>query len=71
MKIKVPRNPMKPGGFGCHEALHMTSVIIDMLEKHLIDHPAIELNPEWSAKADAAMDILCDLYQDIGAAHIK
>lgn len=60
----------EPGTFGCHEALHMASVIINMVDENLCSHPAIEQNPEWKAKACEASDALYDLYQMIGAKHL-
>ncbi len=58
-----------PGTFGCHEALHMASVLAEMVDERLCEHPAIQLQPEWRAKADAAATALFDLYQMIGAKH--
>jgi hypothetical protein len=59
-----------PGSFGCHEALHMASVFAEMVDEKLGQHPAILLQPEWKAKADAAATLLFDLYQMIGAKHL-
>jgi hypothetical protein len=35
-----------PGTLGCHEALHMASVLADMVDVQLAEHPAVRLNPE-------------------------
>lgn len=59
-----------PGSFGCHEALHMASVFYDMVEDHLCEHPSIQQNPEWRAKAAEAAQALFDLHQMIGAKHV-
>jgi hypothetical protein len=60
-----------PGTFGCHEALHMTSVFADTIGFRLLDHGAIIQNPEWYALADRAFQALGDLYQAIGAVHLE
>lgn len=59
-----------PGSFGCHEALHLASVFRDMVEEHLVDHPAVQAKPEWKALAEQAMSALFDLYQAIGREHV-
>lgn len=59
-----------PGSFGCHEALHMTSVAQAFVDEHVCNHPAIDLNPEWAAMAEKASQALFDLYQMIGAKHL-
>lgn len=59
----------KPGSFGCHEALHTAHVIIDMIDGHLINHPAIEADEEFLRLANTAQEALCDLYQAIGRKH--
>ena len=59
-----------PGSFGCHEALHMASVLHGMVQEHLCDHPAIKEKPEWRALADKASEALFALYQAIGGEHI-
>jgi hypothetical protein len=68
---EVP-NPasFKPGSLGCHEALHLTHVMVEMLDRHLGDHPSILANPEWKAHLDRAVEELATLYQAIGAAHL-
>ncbi|MBF0353825.1 MAG: hypothetical protein HQL43_01135 [Alphaproteobacteria bacterium] len=55
-----------PGTFGCHEALHMASVSLEIVDRHLLEHPAIALKPEWFALAEKAHQALFDLYQAIG-----
>jgi hypothetical protein len=59
-----------PGTFGCPEALHMASVLAEMVDRHLAEHPAVTANPDWKALADRACDALNDLYQAIGSAHL-
>ena len=60
-----------PGGFGCHEALHMASVLADMVDEQLCEHPAIERNPAWLRLAERAEEALLELYQAIGAEHLS
>lgn len=63
-------NDYAPGSFGCHEALHMASELAGMVERSLCDHPAIEQNAAWAAKAREAQAALYDLYEMIGAKHL-
>jgi hypothetical protein len=67
----MPTANFAPGSFGCHEALQMASVFAELVEHRLCGHQAIKLNPEWAALADKAAQSLADLYQSIGAAHLK
>jgi hypothetical protein len=60
-----------PGTLGCHEALHTASVLLAMLEQHLMDHPAIAAQPAWYASASRAHRHLYELYQAIGADHLS
>jgi hypothetical protein len=60
-----------PGTMGCHEALHMASVLADLVEAQLANHPAVLANAEWGKIANAALDSLCELYQAIGREHMK
>ena len=56
--------------FGCHEALHLVSTFMIMVEEHLAEHPAVRANPEWDALATTAVTALADLYHAIRAAHL-
>lgn len=58
-----------PGTMGCHEALHMANALADTLDRQLLTHPAIILNPAWYARVSRACDELGALYQEIGATH--
>ncbi|KXF77725.1 hypothetical protein ATN84_10365 [Paramesorhizobium deserti] len=60
-----------PGSFGCHEALHATSILLDSVGRHLLCHPTILHDPEFYALADQAHAALFDLYQAIGAKHLE
>jgi dihydroxyacetone kinase len=59
-----------PGSFGCHEALHTTSLLIDLVDRELCEHEAIQRNAIWTAYAQKARDALQDLYDAIGREHI-
>ena len=59
-----------PGTHGCHEALHVASILGGLVEARLCDHPAVLLVPEWYSLAERAHDALFDLYQAIGSAHL-
>lgn len=60
-----------PGTFGCHEALHMASVLMEMVEEKLCEHPAIEMHPLWVSLANRARENLFKLYQEIGSVHLQ
>lgn len=66
-----PEHPeyFAPGSLGCHEALHMASFFADSVDRELCEHPAIALNPHWSALAAQAAKALADLCQAIGKEH--
>ncbi|WP_242219429.1 hypothetical protein [Shinella zoogloeoides] len=59
------------GSYGCHEALHTASVMADNIGRHLLEHPAILLDAEFYALASKAHSALFDLYQVIGAKHLR
>lgn len=63
-------NGFEPGSFGCHEALHMASYLTEAVAERLMEHKAIEQNPEWFALAEKAHQALFDLYQAIGRKHL-
>lgn len=58
------------GSFGCHEALHMTAALAAMVDRELVEHPAIAGTPEWRDLAARAADALGQLYQEIGTTHL-
>lgn len=60
----------KPGSHGCHELLDRTNLLSNMVEQHVLQHPACAQNPEWFALADQAVAALCELYQRVGAEHV-
>jgi hypothetical protein len=60
-----PREGGGPGTFGCHEALHLASTFMIMVEQHLAEHPAVRSNPERDALATTAVTALTDLYHAI------
>ena len=60
-----------PGSFGCHEALQMTSVFMDSVDRHLAEHPSILAVPEWYQLAEDAHTALFNLYQAIGTSHLR
>lgn len=56
-----------PGTVGCHEATHLASVLMDTVDRHLCDHPAVLSNPDWYRLADEAQTALYNLYQAMAA----
>jgi hypothetical protein len=71
MKVKLPKNTFAPGGFGCHEAMHVASILADLVNRELINHLAIARRDEWIALASKAEEALLDLYHAIGSEHLS
>lgn len=59
-----------PGTAGCHELLDRLSMLSEMLERYLVEHPACVARPEWHALAESAASSLHELYQQVGAEHL-
>jgi hypothetical protein len=60
----------RPGTFGCHELLDRTALIADMLERHVLAHPACVANPGWYQLAEQSAAAIRELYQQVGAEHL-
>ena len=69
--IKDVNNTYGPGTFGCHEALHSASLIMEMIDRDLCGHPAIQADLGWLRLANEARKTLFGLYQFIGEVHLK
>jgi hypothetical protein len=65
------REQFEPGSFGCHELLDRTAFVSDLVQRLVLTHPACALNRDWYALADQATTALCELYQQVGAAHVN
>jgi hypothetical protein len=61
----------QPGSSGCHEALDRAFLLFEPVDERLVRHQAVFLNPEWHTLAQQAADSLFQLYQAIGAEHLK
>ena len=64
------RERFRPGTHGCHEAMHATALLMDLLDNRLSEHPAVVLVPEWHQLATTAHDALYNLYRSIADAHL-
>lgn len=60
----------RPGTHGCHEAMHAASMLMDLLDNRLAEHPAVVLVPEWHKLAATAHDAIFNLYRSIADAHL-
>ena len=60
----------QPGSAGCHELLDRAALVTDMLERHILAHPACIARPEWYGLAEQAAAALRELYQQVGAEHL-
>lgn len=61
----------RPGSFGCHELLDRTAMLAGLVEEQIQSHPACVANAEWFQLAERAASALRELYQRVGAAHVK
>jgi hypothetical protein len=59
-----------PGSFGCHELLDRTAMVADILEEHILTHPACVARSAWYLLAEQAAVALRELYQQVGAEHL-
>jgi hypothetical protein len=59
-----------PGSAGCHELLDRTALVADLLERHILAHPACVARSEWYSLAEQASAALRALYQQVGAEHL-
>lgn len=50
-----------------HEAADRTYCAMDIIQRMLFDHPAIEQTPDLSNKIEKVLDILGEVYQEAGA----
>ena len=59
----IVKKYLKPKWFR-HEALHTTSVLMDSVQQHIIDHHYYhsKINPEFNKKIDEAIDLLYAAY---------
>lgn len=62
---------IEPGSFGMHEALHTTSVVMEIVASHVMESPAIVKDPELYRLAHQAHENLFNLYQAIGNEHLR
>lgn len=60
----------RPGTSGCHKLLDRVSLLSDMAERYLLEHPACVAHPGWYALAERAAAALRELYQQVGAEHL-
>jgi hypothetical protein len=60
----------QPGSAGCHELLDRTALLAEMLERHILSHPACIARSEWYLLAEQAASALRLLYQQVGAEHL-
>lgn len=65
------RERFEPGTFGCHEALHMSSVFRDMVDEQLLQHPSVLMDEEAFRLAYKAQEYLFYTYQRLGEIHLN
>ncbi len=59
-----------PGSFGCHEALHVTNLVVELLERELAGHSAVLLDAFWYGKVREAQALLHSAYSKVAQAHL-
>lgn len=60
----------QPGSFGCHELLDRLALVSEVIETHIMEHPACVQNADWHALASRLAAKLGDLYQNVAAKHL-
>ena len=58
-----------PGTYPTHAAFHLSSVLQDMVGRHLLEHPSIIADEVWYRHAYRAHEELFALYQEMGVGH--
>lgn len=69
-KVKLMRKSIS-ADYKTHEVLHMSSFLMQSVDRELLEHDAIKNNREWRLLAETAHEALHELYQAIGAAHLS
>lgn len=60
-----------PGSFGCHEAMHVTQVVVDLIEQELLSHSAVLLDAFWYGKVREARTLLRSAYNHVAQVHLE
>lgn len=55
--------PEKPDTFARHEVYDRASLILELWDDKIVEHPVVEQDPELAAMAKAAEDAMSDFYQ--------
>lgn len=74
MKMKQTSDPEKPealDAFHWHEALDRSFICMEMVDRLLLFHPAIESSETFKTKAKQAHQLLFELYQELGRVSIE
>ncbi|WP_188408459.1 hypothetical protein [Agaricicola taiwanensis] len=59
-----------PGSFGCHEALHVTNLVVELMERELAGHGAVLLDAFWYGKVREAQALLYSAYSQVAQVHL-
>lgn len=59
-----------PGSFGCHEAMHVTNLMVELIEQQLVGHSAVLLNPIWYDNVREAQALLRRAYTAVADEHL-
>lgn len=59
-----------PGSFGCHEALHATNLVVELIEQQLTTHSAVLLDPYWYEQVREAQALLYRAYSAVAERHL-
>jgi len=62
---------MKLDKFLIHEALDRTSFIIDIIDEGIYYHPVFKKNKKLRKKLNKSIELLNEVYQEIGSTKIK
>ena len=53
--------------FSRHEALDRSSMILNIIDTHLLQHPVIKLDKELKEKVTKSAELLYEVYQELGS----
>lgn len=59
-----------PRSFGCHEALHTTLLVVDLIDRELANHSAVLLDSDWYDKVREAQALLYRAYCGVADPHL-
>jgi hypothetical protein len=63
--MKKKKNKLELDEFYYHEMLDRLTLVADIIDRHLIEHPVSEKHPKLKKKLNKCFNNLIDIYQKI------